>query len=279
MAIQTVQAERILHKSRIPGAEYVINPYTGCVHGCAYCYARFMKRFTGHTEPWGSFLDAKVNAPEVLKRQLATRKGKIEGEIFLSSVTDPYQPPESRFRLTRGCLEVLLPYQPEISILTKSDLVLRDIDLLSRFKHCRVGLSMMTVDDAAARAIEPRASKPSRRIEALRELRAAGVYTYAFISPFIPMLSDFDAILEALTAGEHAAVDEIGVEAINTAGGNWKGLEEVLAERYPDLLPESRRLAHDDAFWEALAGHSRRRVEAMGIASMGFFRHGRDSKI
>jgi DNA repair photolyase len=270
----SIQADRILHKSRIPGAEYVINPYTGCVHGCVYCYARFMKRFTGHDEPWGSFLDAKINAADVLRRQMQSRKEPLQGEIFLSSVTDPYQPPESSYRLTRACLEVLLPYQPTLSILTKSDLVLRDTDLLSRFKHCKVGLSLMTVDDEAARRFEPRASAPSRRIAALKGLHDAGVYTYAFLSPFLPLISDFDAILAAL----EGAVDEVGVEAINPRGGNWKGVEAVYTEYYPDLLADAYRMSRDDTFWLALGDHSRRAVERLGLAYMGFFRHGRETQ-
>jgi DNA repair photolyase len=272
MAVKSVQAQRILQKSRIPGAEYVINPYSGCVHGCVYCYARFMKRFTGHSEEWGTYLDARVNAPEVLRRQLEARKTPLEGEIFFSSVTDCYQPAEAHYRLTRACLEVLLPYQPAISILTKSDLVLRDADLLRQFERCKVGVSLMTVDDEMARRFEPRAAAPSRRIAALRGLHEAGVYTYAFLSPFLPLLSDFDAILESVTG----AVDEVGVEAMNPSHGNWRGVDAVLAQHYPDRLDEARMLSKNDLFWSALGEHSRRAVEARGIAYMGFFRHGKE---
>ncbi len=138
----------------------MINPYTGCVHGCVYCYARFMKRFTGHTEPWGTFLDAKVNAAELLRGQLARRREPFTESVFFSSVTDPYQPAEKQHRLTRSLLEVLLEHQVPIAILTKSDLVLRDVDLLARFASCKVGLSLMTLDDELAHRLEPARPPP-----------------------------------------------------------------------------------------------------------------------
>ena len=157
MAVNEIFARSILQKSGLPGVEYVINPYTGCTHGCVYCYARFMKRFTGHTELWGTFLDAKVNAPEVLRKQLERRREPLKESVFLPSVTDPYLPVEKRYCLTRGILEVLLEHQVPVSILTKSDMVLRDLDLLRQFECCSVGLSLMTLDDELARRFEPRA--------------------------------------------------------------------------------------------------------------------------
>jgi len=274
LGIKLIQARRVLQKSRIPGAQYVINPYTGCVHGCVYCYARFMGRFTGHDEPWGTYLDAKINAPDVLHSQLAARSAPIDGEIFLSSVTDPYQPPEGQYRLTRGCLEVLLEAQPRLSILTKSDLVLRDIDLLRQFQHLSVGLSLMTVDDSLTHILEPRASPPSKRVAALRKLHGAGIRTYAFISPFIPLLTDIDAIFDAV----YGAVDEIGVEAINPTGGNWRGVEEALNQLEPGLAARCRQAARDDMFWQTLEGHSRGRAARAGMNYMGFFNHPKDKR-
>jgi len=127
-----IEAKSILSKSGIGGISYCVNPYVGCSHGCVYCYASFMKRFTGHREPWGSFVDVKVNAPQLLEKQ--TRKTR-DGVIILSSVTDPYQPAEARCRVTRGCLEALAGKPFRVEVLTKSPLVLRDIDLLKTFKN------------------------------------------------------------------------------------------------------------------------------------------------
>jgi DNA repair photolyase len=269
MGINRIQAKTILQKTGISDFVYVINPYRGCTHGCVYCYARFMKRFTGHTEPWGEFLDAKVNAPEVLQRQLQRKKGSINGGVFLSSVTDLYQPAESIFKLTRGILEVLLEYQVPISILTKSDLVLRDMDLLRQFQECSVGLSLMTVDEDLARRFEPRAPSPMRRIEALRELKENNIATYAFISPYLPHLSHIEQLMEALDG----VIDEVGIEALNTREAYWQGVERVLARTYPELLLGYKQLCQGDRYWDCLEEQTRQLVSHQNIAFMGVYRH------
>jgi DNA repair photolyase len=270
MAIHSIEAKSVLQKSGLPGTRYVINPYTGCVHGCVYCYARFMKRFTAHREPWGTFLDAKTNAAQVLKKQLDSRRKPLDERVFFSSVTDPYQPPEKRCRLTRSLLEVLLDHQVPVSILTKSDLVLRDLDLLRRIPGATVGLSFSTMDDRLARILEPRASPPSRRIHALRELQAAGIDTWAFLSPFLPGVSDLDAQVVAL----EGAVGEFGVEAINTRGGNWAGVEKALAGIDPALPGRCKSLSRDAVFWKELEQHARRLARKHRMKLIGFYRHG-----
>ena len=184
LTIKEKRARSILSKSGIPGIDYCINPYTGCSHGCRYCYATFMKRFTGHGEPWGSFVDAKINTPEILQRQM---KKAPRGNIMLSSVTDPYQPVENQYKLTRRCLEVLLDYQFPVSILTKSSLVLRDLDLIKRFKEAEVGITITTDDDKIRQIFEPNAPAIETRIHALKELSENGVETYAFIGPLLPL--------------------------------------------------------------------------------------------
>jgi DNA repair photolyase len=269
MVINEVHTKSILQKTGIPGSGYVINPYTGCIHGCVYCYARFMKRFTGHTEGWGAFLDAKVNAREVLKRQLEKRREPIQDVVFLSSVTDPYLTAESSFQLTRGILEVLLEYQVPISMLTKSDLVLRDIDLLRQFEECSVGLSLMTVDEMLARRFEPRAPSPMRRIQALRELKANNIYTYAFISPYLPRLSNIEQLMEALDG----VIDEVGVEALNTKEAYWWGVQRVLARYYPELLFGYKELCRKNSYWSNLARKVRRLARQLDLAFMGLHRH------
>jgi len=269
MAIYEIQAKSILQKSGIPGADYVVNPYTGCTHGCVYCYARFMKRFTGHAEPWGTFLDAKINAPDLLRKTLARRKSPLQGEVFLCSVTDPYLPVEKQYRLTRRILEVLLEYQVPISLLTKSALVGRDIDLLQQFQQASIGVSLMTIHDEIARYFEPRASAPSKRLEALRELKNAGIRTYAFISPYIPAISNIEDTIPVL----EGIADEIGVEAINTKAGNWSGIEHVLATHYPERLAQSTLHAKDITYWEVLEQQTRQLIEAIHGECMGFFRH------
>jgi DNA repair photolyase len=269
MGINKIEAKSILQKTGISDYGYVINPYRGCTHACVYCYARFMKRFTGHTEPWGEFLDAKINAPEVLKRQLERRGGPIKGGVFLSSVTDLYQPAESIFKLTRGILEVLLEYQVSVSILTKSDLVLRDIDLLRQFKECSVGLSVMTIDEGIARCFEPRAPSPARRIQALRKLKENNIATYAFISPYLPHLSHIEQLMEAL----NGLIDEAGIEALNTRELYWGGVKGVLMRYYPQLLIGYKQLCQGDRYWDSLEERARLLAAQQNIPFMGVYRH------
>jgi DNA repair photolyase len=201
LVIQEKRVKSILSKSGIPGVDYCINPYVGCSHGCRYCYATFMKRFTGHTEPWGSFLDVKTNAPEVLHRQM---KKAARGHVLISSVTDPYQPVEEKYKLTRRCLEVLLPHQFSVDILTKSPLVLRDLDLLKQFKELEVGITITTDDDEIRRIFEPHAPPIEARIQALKTLAKAGLKTYAFIGPLLPM--DPEALSEKINPHVHSVL-------------------------------------------------------------------------
>jgi DNA repair photolyase len=192
MKISEIEVKGILTKSRIPGVDYSLNPYVGCFFGCRYCYASFMRRFTNHQEPWGEFVGVKINTPEVLHRQLQRAK---PGQIVMSLVTDPYQPIEKKYQLTRRCLEVFLELRPRseefsLSILTRSALVLRDIDLLKQPKNLEVGMSVTTDNDAIRKLFEPWAHSIPSRIEALRRLKAAGIKTYAFIGPMLPMNPD-----------------------------------------------------------------------------------------
>ena len=181
--IREKQVKSILSKSGIPGVDYCLNPYVGCAHACKYCYATFMKRFTGHTEPWGTFVDVKRNAPEVLHRQL---KRTPRGYVMISSVTDPYQPLEKKYGLTRRCLEVLLQNQFPTGILTKSPLVLRDTDLFERFEEIEVGITVTTEDEKIRNIFEPHAPPIESRVQALKKLHELGIHTYAFIGPLLP---------------------------------------------------------------------------------------------
>jgi DNA repair photolyase len=235
MLLKEIEAKSILTKTKLPSGGYIINPYVGCSVGCAYCYARFMKRMTGHKEPWGTFVDAKVNAVEVLKKEMKNAK---KDKVGLSSVTDPYLGIEGKYKLTRGILEVLLEHQFPLWILTKSSLVLRDIDLLKKFKEAEVGITVTGLDDKAKRLIEPGASPHKERIETLRTLHKNGVKTYAFIGPVLPFFIDLKKVFEELDGN----VDEIMVESLNTMQPYWENLEKIMKEYYPELLPKYKEI-------------------------------------
>ncbi|MGB9867629.1 MAG: SPL family radical SAM protein [Bacillota bacterium] len=232
-----------LVRSGIPGVDYVINPYTGCSHACVYCYAAFMCRFSDHSEPWGRFVDAKVNMPQVLAKEVGLGskvRTPRRGAVMLSSVTDPYQPVEQRYLLTRACLEVLagagcdLTGTPRfnVSILTKSDLVVRDIDVLQQLSAVSVGLTVTTWDDSVARLFEPGAPPPSRRFQALRCLAQAGLDTWGFFGPVLPGYSDSPkAVVELLRRFKDCGAKEVVVDKLNTYPHVMASLERALPKR------------------------------------------------
>ena len=210
MKIKEITCKTILTESSLPEVDYVLNPYVGCSHGCRYCYASFMRRFTGHGhEPWGSFVDVRINAAEVLARQLRRR---YTGGLLFGSVTDCYMPLEKRYRITRACLEVLAEKRGglEVSVLTKSHLVTRDIDLLASIE-AEVGLTINSHDNHTARIFEPHACSPHDRFLALKELHNAGISTYIFIGPILPGLTDFEKILSPIAG----IVDRVMGEVLN----------------------------------------------------------------
>ncbi len=192
MKIREIKAKSIFTKTGL-GADFAINPYVGCMHGCIYCYARFMKKFTGHKEPWGSFVDVKINAPDLIPENTDKYKGK---SVLMGSVTDPYHPIERRYKITRKILEKLIPLQPELEIITKSDLVLRDIDLLKQFKNCNVVVSLSFLDEKIRKQLEPLASPANRRINLLKRLQQVGIQTTVFISPIFPEVTDWQKVIQ-----------------------------------------------------------------------------------
>ncbi|MDR1493288.1 MAG: radical SAM protein [Planctomycetaceae bacterium] len=227
MLIKQVAVKNILTKSKLPDADYVINPYIGCNHHCVYCYAEFMSRFTGHTgEKWGDFMDVKEGY-----KILSTEK--MSGQtILLGSATDPYNPLENKYEKTRNILLQLENGKADIEILTKSPLVLRDIDILSRMKHIRVGISLSTTDTVFARLTEKSAASPDKRIDAMRQLHLAKIPVYAFVSPLFPFLSDYKAIVSAVE--EYA--DEICFENLNLRGNYKQAVLDLIAKHYPEVF-------------------------------------------
>ena len=187
-----VLCKSALVKCGIPGIDYVINPYIGCRFGCTYCYASFIARFQKDVDikDWGAFVFPKINIVEVLQKEVSSKlKNKGRGkEVFLSSVTDPYQGLEAKYKLTRGCLEVLADHGFEgiLSILTKSHLVTGDICVLKKFKRAVVGMTVTSTNDDISKYFEKNAPSVTDRFAALKKLNKSGIKTYAFIGPLLP---------------------------------------------------------------------------------------------
>ena len=186
MDVLEIETKSALVRSKIPGVAYVINPYLGCGHGCRYCYAVFMRKYSHHpNSPWGSFVDAKTNIAEVLNSEL--RRKRRPGRALLSSVCDPYQPLEKRYQLTRACLEVLRKWGWGIDILTRSPLVTRDLYIFSATPGVSVGFSTPTDNDEVRKVLEPNAPPIGARLSALKKFHVAGIPTWVFIAPILPM--------------------------------------------------------------------------------------------
>jgi DNA repair photolyase len=209
MIVREVAVKSILSVSKV--SDYVVNPYIGCQHACSYCYARFMKRFTGHKEPWGQFVDVKTNAPDLLRSEI---KRKKKGRVWVSGVCDPYQPLEARYRLTRKCLEILIADNWPITVQTRSPLVLRDIDILKEANDLEVTITVTTTDDNIRRLFEPNAPPIKDRIAALDELHRAGIRTQSMIAPMLPGA-------EGLAAELLGKVDYVLIDRMNYHNADW----------------------------------------------------------
>lgn len=241
MKIREIKVKSILVKSKLPISGFVINPYVGCEHTCCWCYARFMKRFTDHDGPWGSFVDIKINAPELLEKQFKSgsllEAVKKDG-VFLSSVTDCYQSLEEKYQLTRQILEILLKQQIPVSILTNSVLVLRDLDILKQFKNISVGFTLYTLDDKIARIFQPKASLPRQKVKALKILYDNGIETYIHVGPYLPEITNLEEILKATKD----RINFFEGEMLNTKGANFTNLAMTLKTNFPELLEKYKKL-------------------------------------
>ena len=256
MIIREIQTKNPLTKSDLPVSDYSLNPYLGCEHGCKYCYACFMKRFTGHEEPWGEFLDVKYWKPLAHPERYA---GK---EVFLGSVTDPYQPAEEKYRRTRAVLEELRGSGVKLSIATKSDLVLRDLDLIQSFPEARVSWSINTLDERFKDDMD-KAVSIERRLAAMKAFHDAGVRTTCFISPIFPGITDVPAIIQR-------AKDDcnlIWLENLNLRGPFKPVILNYIREKRPELAPLYRDIYQRGSrgYWQALDEALRAYCEGLGL--------------
>lgn len=241
--IRDIDVQSVMTRSSLPVGGYSVNPYVGCPHACKYCYASFMKRFTDHTESWGTFLDVKHWKP-------ITDPHKYDGQrVVIGSVTDGYNPYEEHFQRTRRLLEQLRGTTAEIMICTKSDLVLRDLDLLREFPRVTVSWSVNTLDETF-RADMDCAVSIARRLEAMRQVYEAGIRTVCFVSPIFPGITDAEAIIDRVKD----ICDLVWLENLNLRGQFKPTIMDYVREKHPELMPlyEAIYKRKDMSYWQAL---------------------------
>lgn len=268
--ISEVQVKELFIKSKLPDADYVCNPYVGCPHKCIYCYAEFMKRFTNHNDNWGDFIEIKrvssLKIPEFKENQT----------ILISSVTDPYNPFEKKYEMTREILKELVGTKAHVEILTKSALVARDIDLLKQFSDIKVGISMNTLDDKFRKEIEPYASSVGKRLEALYKLHAQGINTYVFVSPIFPGICDYESIVEKV----YQHTNYICFENLNLRGSYKARVMNYIKNTKTHLLPLYQNIynKNDHSYWEILKDDILETCEKYGIDYKIYFYHDKIKK-
>ncbi len=227
--MREVRSRSLLCRTSLPGLHYSLNPYRGCLHGCLYCYS---PSFLRETRPWGRFVDVKINAPEVLKEEVRKKPRKTVG---VGTVTDPYQPPEARFGLTRECIRILLEEGFPVCVQTKSDLILRDLELLSG-GNSEVGVTITTLDEGIARALEPGASTPRRRARVLEEFSSRGISTWLFLGPLLPSLTDSEEKIREVVEVAASTRSLLIYDRLNLKRGVMGRLRETLEELSPETL-------------------------------------------
>ena len=264
MVVNEITVNDYLTKSNLPDSDYVINPYVGCTHGCKYCYASFMKRFTGHKENWGDFIDIKrCNKPIDLK--------KISGKnVFLSSVTDCYNQYEKDFCITRNILEQLVDSDCNLSISTKSKLILRDIDLLKQMKNLIVCMSINTLNEKF-RSDMDNASTIKERMDTLKELHDNGIYTVLFMSPIFPYITEWKEIIDQTKD----YVDEYWFENLNLRGNYKKEILDYIRINYSDLYSDciDIYLKKNNKYWKDLAEEINNYCNLNNINYTNYFYH------
>lgn len=264
MNIKKVKVNDYLTKSNLPASDYVINPYIGCLHSCKYCYACFMKRFTGHNEEWGEFIDIKECDKPI---NLDKIKGK---SVFLSSVTDCYNPLEQEYKITRKILEQLKNSEARIEITTKSSLVLRDVDLLKQMKNVLVALSINTLDEKFKNDMD-RASSIEDRINTLKTLHNEGIRTVLFMSPLFPEITNWKDIIERTKD----FVDEYWFENLNLRGPYKPTIMNYIYNNYYELynLYKQIYINGDKSYWNNLSEQIEVYCKQNNINYINFFHH------
>lgn len=259
-----VQTKNYVTKSNLPDSDFVINPYIGCTHACKYCYACFMKRFTNHKENWGTFIDVKQCDKKINVNQIKNKS------VFLASVTDCYNPYEKKYKVTQGILEQLKDVDCSVTISTKSNLILRDIEQFKQFPKLKVAISINTLDEKFQKDMDC-ASSISERLFALKELYRQDIYTVLFISPIFPFVTDFKEIITKTSN----YVDEYWFENLNLRGGYKQPILSYIAENYPQFIADYKEIYNDKKldYWIYLSSDIESFCKENNIKYKNYFYH------
>ena len=259
-----IKVKDYLTKSNLPASDYVINPYVGCPHGCKYCYASFMKRFTGHKEEWGTFIDIKRCNKKINTKKLENKT------VFLSSVTDCYNKFEEKYKITREILKELINVNCNLNISTKSKLILRDIDLLKQMKNLTVSMSINTLDENFKNDMD-NASLIKERLNTLKELHNNGIYTVLFMSPIFPYITNFKEIIEI----SKEYIDEYWFENLNLRGDYKTKILLYIQEKYPKLINEYNDIyiKGNRKYWNDLSKEIKDYCEINNVKYINYFYH------
>ncbi|MCD6481878.1 MAG: radical SAM protein [Thermoplasmata archaeon] len=240
--------------SRLPGIDYSLNPYVGCQHGCVYCYVPNVLRM--EREEWKHNLYAKINMPAVLRKEL---KVKRRGVVGISTSTDAYQPAERKYEITRNCLLLLAKYDWPVDILTKSDMVLRDVDILTKMSHVKVGFTIPTLNDEMRKHLEPNAPSIERRLKALKQLSEMEIYTYVFAGPLFP-LPEYE-IREYLEAFIDVGAREIILDNFHLKEGVMDAVRDALPPEMREWFMGELNRKYVEKVFSEMVKLSDRRVE------------------
>ena len=235
LSIREIESKTALQPSALLGLDFALNPYKGCEHACAYCYSPFILR---ENRPWGRFVDIRRNIAQVLAKELGSKQAGVVG---IGTVTDPYQPVEAEYKITRMCLEVLLRKDWPIVVQTKSALVIRDIDLLSKFSRSEIGMTITSMDDKARKLYEPLTSPVKAQFKALKMLKEAGIRTWVYVGPIIPFVTE-KGLEKLVEESKKAKVSTIMVDGLRARGDCWERVEASLADLRPGILGDIRNI-------------------------------------
>lgn len=264
MIVKEIKVNDYVTPSKLPASDFVINPYVGCPHACKYCYASFMKRFTNHPEAWGEFLDVKRCEKKISTKKLTGKK------VFLSSVTDCYNPYEEKYEITRKILQQLVDIDCKLTISTKSNLVLRDIDLLKKMKDVEVAISINTLDEKLKKDMD-RASSIENRIETLKVLHENRIKTILFMSPIFPEITDYKSIIKKTKD----FVEVYWFENLNLRASYKTYMMEYIKKNYPQYIDlyDEIYIKKDNSYWEELSLEIEEFCRWEKISFVNFFYH------